>query len=98
MKTKPRSAKAKGHKKDPRKLIGRFALDFAALRSDLMQRAGVAPPPAAMARAGAIAEQNPALKAAVGSALATGSPRCRQWKMDAYPWWRRTMIGCRGDG
>lgn len=61
MKTKPRSAKAKGHKKDPRKLIGRFALDFAALRSDLMQRAGVAPPPAAMARAGAIAEQNPAL-------------------------------------
>ena len=49
-------------KKDERKLIGRFALDFAAMRNVQLERAGVAEAfEEALSPAGAAAEANPAL-------------------------------------
>jgi hypothetical protein len=47
-------------RKDTTKLVGRFALDFAALRGVQLERAGVKEPIAAPAAALAV-EQNPAL-------------------------------------
>ncbi len=53
------TAKPKAPKKNPEKLLGRFALDFAAMRGDMLQRAGLAREiaPEAMKE---IAETNPA--------------------------------------
>lgn len=56
-----KAANTKGRKKDTGKLVGRFALDFAAVRSDHLTRAGMAMAPAAVPMAGAAAEDNPAL-------------------------------------
>ena len=55
-----KAAKPKARKKDPEKLRGRFALDFAAMRDDMLQRAGMARP-ATRATTGAATGANPAL-------------------------------------
>lgn len=55
-----KTAKAKAPKKNPEKLIGRFAQDFAAMRGDMLQRAGIARE-VGPAMAEATAEANPAL-------------------------------------
>ena len=55
-----KAAKSKAPKKNPEKLIGRFALDFAAMRSDMLARAGIKPETASEV-ARTVAETNPAL-------------------------------------
>jgi hypothetical protein len=54
-------AKPKPHKKNPQKLVGRFSVDFAAMRGDMLQRAKLSPPGTVRAAAGLTAETNPAL-------------------------------------
>ncbi len=58
--TSLQATKPKAPKKNPEKLIGRFALDFAVMRVDMLQRAGMARE-IASARAEATADTNPAL-------------------------------------
>lgn len=58
--TRGKAGKPKAPKKNPEKLIGRFSLDFAAMRSDMLQRAGMAPE-VTRAMAHATTEANPAL-------------------------------------
>ena len=41
--TARKAAGPKPHKKNPEKLVGRFSLDFAAMRGDMLQRAKLAP-------------------------------------------------------
>jgi len=55
-----KAAKPRARKKDPEKLKGRFALDFAVMRDVMLRRAGIAPP-VTRAATGAVAEANPAL-------------------------------------
>ena len=54
-----KAARPKAPKKNPQKLIGRFALDFAAMRGDMLQRAGMEPEIAPTV-ARAVFETNPA--------------------------------------
>ena len=59
--SKPPPAAARPRKKDTGKLYGRFALDFAAVRTDQMRRAGITPPAAMLAAEAVADDDNPAL-------------------------------------